>query len=71
MDKKGFSAMYMVYSLFLVFIILMLSVILINTYKAHFLNTLKNEIKEELKTQKIEVFTEEEAENSENMDFSA
>ena len=34
MNKKGFAAMYMVYSLFLIFILMMLTVLLINNYKA-------------------------------------
>ncbi len=46
--KKGFASMYMVYSFFLIFIIMMLSVLMINNYKKTFLNTLKNDIKEEL-----------------------
>ena len=45
MNKKGFAAMYMVYSLFLIFILMMLTVLLINNYKASFLNALKNDIK--------------------------
>ena len=49
MNKKGFAAMYMVYSLFLIFILMMLTVLLINNYKASFLNALKNDIKEDLK----------------------
>ena len=47
MNKKGFAAMYMVYSLFLIFILMMLTVMLVNNYKSHFLNMLKNDIKEE------------------------
>ncbi len=46
--KKGFASMYMVYSFFLIFIIMMLSVLMINNYKKSFLNTLKTDIKEEL-----------------------
>ena len=55
MNKKGFAAMYMVYSLFLIFILMMLTVLLINNYKASFLNALKNDIKEDLKEQKLEI----------------
>lgn len=55
MNKKGFAAMYMVYSLFLIFILMMLTVMLINNYKASFLNALKNDIKEDLKEQKLEI----------------
>lgn len=69
MNKKGFSAMYMVYSLFLIFILMMISVGIVNSYKAHFLNTLKTDIKEDLKFRKIEVLTPEEPEISENIEF--
>ena len=62
--KKGFAAMYMVYSLFLIFILMMLTVLLINNYKANFLNRLKNDIKEELRTQNLE---EKEEINPENI----
>ena len=55
MNKKGFAAMYMVYSLFLIFILMMLTVLLINNYKASFLNALKNDIKEDLKEHKLEI----------------
>ena len=47
--KKGFAAMYLVYSFFLVFIIMMLSVLMINNYKKNFLDTLKDDVKNELK----------------------
>lgn len=66
MNKKGFAAMYMVYSLFLIFILMMLTVLLINNYKSNFLNILKNDIKEELKDQNLEIKEEIVAENSEN-----
>lgn len=46
--------MYMVYSIFLIFIIMMLSVLMINNYKKSFLTALKNDIKEELKDQYLE-----------------
>lgn len=55
MNKSGFTAMYMVYSLFLVFILMMLTVLLVNNYKSNFLNVLKNDIKEELKDKNLEV----------------
>ena len=55
MNKKVFAAMYMVYSLFLIFILMMLTVLLINNYKASFLNALKNDIKEDLKEHKLEI----------------
>ncbi len=54
MNKKGFAAMYMVYSLFLIFILMMLTVLLINNYKASFLNALKNDIKEDLREHHLE-----------------
>lgn len=66
MNKKGFTAMYMVYSLFLIFILMMLTVLLINNYKSNFLNRLKEDIKEELRNQKIEVREEIEIENEPN-----
>lgn len=66
MNKKGFAAMYMVYSLFLVFILMMLTVLLINNYKASFLNALKNDIKEDLKEQHLEIKEVVLPENEEN-----
>ena len=54
MNEKGFAAMYMVYSLFLIFILMMLTVLLINNYKASFLNALKNDIKEDLREHHLE-----------------
>lgn len=48
MKKNGFAAMYMVYSFFLVFSIIILSIIMLNNYRRVFLNALKNDIKEEL-----------------------
>lgn len=56
--KKGFASMYMVYSLFLVFILMMLTVLLVNNYKTNFLNILKTDIKEELRGYDLEVKTE-------------
>lgn len=47
--------MYMVYSFFIIFIMMMLSVLLINNYKKSFLNALKNDIKEEISTYHIEI----------------
>lgn len=64
--KKGFAAMYMVYSMFLIFILMMLTVLLINNYKANFLNLLKNDIKEELKDKNLEIKVEEPVEIEEN-----
>ena len=66
MSKKGFTAMYMVYSLFLIFILMMVTVLLINNYKSHFLNTLKNDIKDNLKEHNLEIKTEKEPEITEN-----
>lgn len=54
MNKKGFASIYMVYSFFLVFITMMLSVLMINNYKRNLLNVLKKDIKEELKELKID-----------------
>ena len=65
MNKKGFAAMYMVYSLFLIFILMMLTVMLVNNYKSHFLNMLKNDIKE-LKVQNLEIKEESIEEIQEN-----
>ena len=48
--KKGFASMYIVYSFFLIFIVMLLSVLMINNYKKSFLNTLKEDIKSELAT---------------------
>ncbi len=48
--KKGFASMYLIYSFFLIFTVMMLSVLMVNNYKKNFLNTLKNDIKEELST---------------------
>ena len=48
MKKSGFASMYMVYSFFLVFILMFITVMTVNTYKQRFLNTLKNDIKSEL-----------------------
>ena len=66
MNKKGFTAMYMVYSLFMIFILMMLTVLLINNYKSNFLNVLKNDIKEELKDKNLEIKEELIGGNEEN-----
>ena len=63
--KKGFAAMYLVYSFFLVFIIMMLSVLMINNYKKNFLDTLKDDVKNELNSIHLEVKYPEMAENQE------
>ncbi|MBE6154965.1 MAG: hypothetical protein E7163_05315 [Firmicutes bacterium] len=54
MKKYGFASMYMVYSMFIIFIIMMFSVLMINNYKKTFLNLLKNDIKENLMNYKLE-----------------
>ncbi len=51
--KKGFASMYIVYSFFLIFIVMLLSVLMINNYKKSFLNTLKEDIKTELSAYKL------------------
>jgi len=55
LKKRGFASMYMVYSFFLVFILMMLTTLAVNTYKQRFLNALKNDIKLELKDYHIEM----------------
>lgn len=59
MKRQGFAAIYMVYSFFLVFILMMLTVLMVNTYKQRFLNTLKNDIKAEIQDYHIEIINEE------------
>ncbi len=63
MNKKGFAAIYLVYSFFLVFIVMMLSVLMVNNYKKNFLNTLKDEIKENVKIFKLENYVTSDVEN--------
>ncbi len=55
MKKRGFASMYMVYSFFVVFILMMLTTLMINTYKQKFLNALKNDIKIKLQDYHIEI----------------
>lgn len=55
MNKDGFASMYLVYSFFLVFIIMMLSVLTINQYKKTFLTALKNDIKDEVQEYHLDV----------------
>lgn len=59
MKRQGFAAIYMVYSFFLVFILMMLTVLMVNTYKQRFLNTLKSDIKSEVQGYHIEIINEE------------
>ncbi len=66
MEKKGFASIYLIYSLFLVFIMTMLTVLMTNNYKKNFLNVLKNDIKEDLKTISIEHIPEEDEKSAEN-----
>lgn len=58
MRKSGFASMYMVYSFFLVFILMMLTTLTVNIYKQRFLNTLKNDIKLELRGYHLDVVSE-------------
>ncbi|MCM1053785.1 MAG: hypothetical protein NC483_07430 [Ruminococcus sp.] len=55
MKKKGFASMFMVYSFFLIFILMMGTALMINTYKKNFLNALKNDIKLDLKNYHLPV----------------
>lgn len=55
MKKRGFASMYMVYSFFVVFILMMLTTLMVNTYKQRFLNALKNDIKIKLQDYHIEI----------------
>ena len=61
--------MYMVYSLFLIFILMMLTVLLVNNYKSNFLNILKTDIKNDLKERNLEIKEEITIENAENNDI--
>ncbi len=53
--KKGFASMYLVYSFFLIFTIMLLSVLMVSNYKKNFLNTLKDDIKQELTEFHLEI----------------
>ena len=55
--RKGFAAIYMVYSFFLIFIVMLLSVFMINNYKRRFLNSLKEDIKNEVSSYHLEIKT--------------
>lgn len=57
MKKQGFASMYMVYSFFIIFILMMLTTLAVNTYKQRFLNVLKNDIKSEIQSYQLEVST--------------
>ena len=48
MNRKGAASMYLVYSVFLLLIILMLTILITNNYKAKFLTTIKSDIKASL-----------------------
>ncbi len=67
--KKGFASMVMVYSFFLVFVLIMLTTLLIHNYKSHFLNVLKNDVKEELELNKIKINDINIDNNNENSGF--
>ena len=56
--------MYMVYSFFLIFIVMMLSVLMVNNYKKSFLDNLKDDIKSELREYHLEEITEYSQENT-------
>ena len=58
--KKGFAALTMVYTFFTIFIIMMITVLMINTYKKNFLDKLKEDAKLELKNYHIEEKIQEE-----------
>ncbi len=61
---KGFAAIYMLYSFFLIFIVTLLSVFMINNYKNRFLNMLKDDIKKEVSTYHLETKIPEIEENN-------
>lgn len=58
MNKRGFASMYMVYSFFLIFITMLLSVLLIQGYKKNFLTRLKMDAMEEMQMYHLEVLEE-------------
>lgn len=58
MKKSGFASMYIVYSFFLIFILMMLTTLTVNTYKQRFLNRLKNDIKLELHDYHLDINSE-------------
>lgn len=58
MNKRGFASMYMVYSFFLIFITMLLSVLLIQGYKKSFLAKLKIDAMEEMQMYHLEVLEE-------------
>ncbi len=66
MKKNGFASIYMVYSFFLIFILMMMTVLMINNYKKTFLNSLKNDIKAELQDKKLDKTTFDTLKNEEN-----
>ncbi len=55
MNKKGFASMYIVYSFFLIFILMLLTTLMVNNYKRIFLNALKNDIKLNLEDYSLEI----------------
>jgi len=62
--------MYMVYSFFLIFIIMMLSTLMINNYKKSFLNKFKNNIKEELNDDKLEIKNKDNIEDFQDLELN-
>lgn len=66
MKKRGFASIYIVYSFFLIFILMMMTTLMINNYKKTFLTSLKNDIKDELNDYKLEIKAETNLNNEEN-----
>lgn len=57
-NQKGFASMCLVYSFFLIFILMMMTTLMVNNYKRNFLNILKNDVKDELKNYHIPIVIE-------------
>jgi len=51
--KKGFASIYLVYSFLIIFVVFIMSFVLLSNYKGTFLNTLKDDIKNELNNYKL------------------
>jgi len=54
LNREGFIASYLVYTLFLILVMAMFTIMMINNYKMNFLNTLKNDIKLDLENYHLE-----------------
>lgn len=54
LNREGFIATYLVYTLFLILVMAMFTIMMINNYKMNFLNTLKNDIKLDLENYHLE-----------------